>query len=76
MVVPSRQFGNLLIAERTETLLLFPEVEEFPFSFEGVVNAIIIEALPNFWGKQCLFADLINACDILLKRCKESILSF
>lgn len=36
MVVPSCQFGDLLIAERTETLLLFPEVEEFPFSFEGV----------------------------------------
>lgn len=34
--MPSRQFGDLLIAERTETLLLFPEVEEFPFSFEGV----------------------------------------
>ncbi len=36
MVVPSRQFGNLLIAEGAETLLLFPEVEEFPFPFEGV----------------------------------------
>ena len=38
MVVPSRQFGNLLIAERAETLLLFPEIEEFPFPLEGVLH--------------------------------------
>jgi hypothetical protein len=38
MVVPSPEFGDLLSAERTETLLLFPEVEQFPFSFEGMYH--------------------------------------
>ena len=38
MVVPSRQFGNLLVAEGAETLLLFPEIEEFPFPLEGVLH--------------------------------------
>ncbi len=33
VIVPSRQFGNLLVADWTETVLLFPEGDELPLSF-------------------------------------------
>ena len=34
MTVPSRDFGNLLVADWAETPLLFPEVPEPSFSLE------------------------------------------
>lgn len=36
VVVPSRQFGNLLVADWTEAVLLFPEGDELPLSFQVV----------------------------------------
>ena len=36
MVVPSRESGDLLVTERTETVLLFPQVQQLPSAFEGV----------------------------------------
>jgi hypothetical protein len=36
MVMPSRQSGDLLVADRTETVLLFPEVQQLPSTCEGV----------------------------------------
>ena len=38
MVVPSRESGNLLVAARTETVLLFPQVQQLPSAFEGVCH--------------------------------------
>src|SRR5882762_7590952 len=36
MVVPSRESGDLLVANRTETVLVFPQVQQLPATFEGV----------------------------------------
>ena len=36
MVVPSCKSGDLLAAYRTETVLLFPQVQQLPSAFEGV----------------------------------------
>ena len=38
VIVPSREFGNLLVADWTETVLLFPEIDELPFSFQVVYH--------------------------------------
>src|SRR6266446_2168247 len=34
MVMPSRQSGHFLVTNRAETVLLFPEVQQLPSSFE------------------------------------------
>src|SRR5919109_5409556 len=36
MVVPSRESGDLLAANRTETVLVFPQVQQLPSAFESV----------------------------------------
>ena len=36
MVMPSRESGNRLVADGTETVLLFPQVQQLPSAFEGV----------------------------------------
>ena len=36
MVVPSGESGNLLVANRAETVLVFPQVQQLPATFEGV----------------------------------------
>ena len=36
MVVPSRKSGDLLVAHRTEAVLVFPQVQQLPATFEGV----------------------------------------
>jgi len=38
MVVPSGKSGDLLVANRTETVLLLPQVEQLPSAFEGVCH--------------------------------------
>jgi hypothetical protein len=38
MVVPSGESGDLLVANRTETVLLLPQVEQLPSPFEGVCH--------------------------------------
>jgi hypothetical protein len=38
MVVPSCESGDLLVANRTETVLLFPQVQQLPATFEGVCH--------------------------------------
>lgn len=38
VVVPPSEFGDLLMAERTETVLLFPEREKLPFPLEVVYH--------------------------------------
>src|SRR5262249_17776895 len=38
MVVPSCQCGDLLVADRTETVLVFPQVQQLPSAFEGVCH--------------------------------------
>ena len=38
MVVPSGESGDLLVANRTETVLLLPQVEQLPSAFEGVCH--------------------------------------
>ena len=38
VAVPSRQFGDFLIAEWAETALLFPEQEQLPFPFQVVCH--------------------------------------
>ena len=38
MVMPSRQSGNFLVTDRAETVLLFPEVQQLPSSFEIVCH--------------------------------------
>jgi len=38
MVVPSCESGHLLVAARTETVLLFPQVQQLPSAFEGVCH--------------------------------------
>lgn len=38
MVMPSRQSGHLLVTKRAETVLLFPEVQQLPSSFEIVCH--------------------------------------
>src|SRR5438128_1697357 len=34
MTMPSREFGDFLVADGTEAVLFFPEGEEFPFPLE------------------------------------------
>ena len=36
MVVPSRKSGDLLVAHGTEAVLVFPQVQQLPATFEGV----------------------------------------
>ena len=38
MVVPSCESGDLLVTQRTETVLLFPQVQQLPAAFEGVCH--------------------------------------
>ena len=38
MVVPSCESGDLLVANRTETVLVFPQVQQLPATFEGVCH--------------------------------------
>jgi hypothetical protein len=38
MVMPSRQSGDLLVADRTETLLLFPQIQQLPSTFQGLYH--------------------------------------
>ena len=38
MVVPSGESGDLLVANRTETVLMFPQVQQLPAAFEGVCH--------------------------------------
>ena len=38
MVVPSCESSDLLVTQRTETVLLFPQVQELPSAFEGVCH--------------------------------------
>ena len=38
MVVPSRQSGDLLVADRAETVLLFPQVQQLPSALEVVCH--------------------------------------
>src|SRR6266487_2335076 len=38
MVVPARQSGNLLMADRAKTLLVFPEVQQLPSAFQVVCH--------------------------------------
>ena len=38
MVVPSCESGDLLVAHRTETVLVFPQVQQLPSAFEGVCH--------------------------------------
>ena len=34
VVIPSRKFGDLLVTDWAETVLLFPKVNELPLSFQ------------------------------------------
>ena len=43
VVVPSCEFGDLLLADRTKSFLLFPEGDQLPFSLE-IVNHFHAEA--------------------------------
>jgi hypothetical protein len=36
MVVPACEPGDLLVTNRTETVLVFPQVQQLPATFEGV----------------------------------------
>ncbi len=38
MAVPSCEFGNLTVTKRTEAVLLFPEMEQRPFSLQVVYH--------------------------------------
>src|SRR5215510_7496770 len=38
MVVPSRQSGDLLVADRAEPVLLLPQVQQLPSAFEVVCH--------------------------------------
>ena len=38
MVMPSRESGNFLVTQRAETVLVFPEVQQLPSSFEVVCH--------------------------------------
>jgi hypothetical protein len=38
MVVPSRQSGDFLVADRAETVLLLPQVQQLPSAFEVVCH--------------------------------------
>src|SRR5919108_2204598 len=38
MVVPSCESGDLLVADRTETVLVFPQGQQLPSAFEGVCH--------------------------------------
>jgi hypothetical protein len=38
MALPSRDLGDLLAANWAESVLLFPEVQQPPFSLEGVFH--------------------------------------
>jgi hypothetical protein len=38
MVMPSCKSGNLLAANRTETVLVFPQVQQLPSAFEGLCH--------------------------------------
>ena len=38
MVVPSRQSGELLVADRAETVLLFPQIQQLPSACEVVCH--------------------------------------
>ena len=38
VIIPSRQLGNLLVADWTEAVLLFPEGDELPLSFQVVYH--------------------------------------
>lgn len=38
VVVPPRQFGNLLVTERTESMLAFPEGKQLSFSPESAFH--------------------------------------
>src|SRR6266849_10486250 len=41
MAMPSCEFGNLAGTERTEAALLFPEVQQGPFSFQVVYHLYV-----------------------------------
>ena len=38
MVVPSGESGDLLVANGTETVLVFPQIQQLPTAFEGVCH--------------------------------------
>ena len=38
VVVPPRQFGDLLVADRAKTFLFFPKREKLPFPFQVVYH--------------------------------------
>jgi hypothetical protein len=38
MIVPARQSGDLLMADRAKTLLVFPEVQQLPSTFQVVCH--------------------------------------
>ena len=38
MVMPSRESGNRLVTDGTETVLLFPQVQQLPSAFEGMCH--------------------------------------
>ena len=42
MAVPSREFGNLAVTKRTEGALLFPEMEQRPFSLQVVYHLYVL----------------------------------
>ena len=50
VVVPPRQFGNLLVTERTKSMLAFPEGKHLSFSPEGAFHfhaqALLAHTLP------------------------------
>lgn len=44
VVMPPRKLSDFLVAERAETVLLFPEVQELPFPFEVVYHFHAVSA--------------------------------
>jgi hypothetical protein len=45
MVVPSRDFCDFLLADRTNSILLFPEMEKLPSSFQGGLHPYVLPTL-------------------------------
>ena len=53
VVVPPRQFGDLLVADRTKTFLFFPKREKLPFPFQVVYHLhaqALLEVPFPFWS--------------------------
>src|SRR5712692_11729572 len=77
MAVPSCDFGNFLLASRTEPVLFFPEVNKPSFPFEGIyhvyVETFFIVGFPFWVVRVCFSFDLHMPFDWHLGSLREII---